>query len=108
MYAGHIIEEANANEIFKSPKHPYTKALIKALPDFNTTKLEAIEGQPPSIKDSFKGCPFEPRCKEKITQCATYFPLCKKIENYQDRSQYADHIERYYLHLRPRGGGGKS
>ena len=81
MYAGHIIEEANANEIFKSPKHPYTKALIKALPDFNTTKLEAIEGQPPSIKDSFKGCPFEPRCKEKITQCATYFPLCKKIEN---------------------------
>ncbi len=81
MYAGHVIEYANSNEIFKSPKHPYTKALIKALPDFNTIKLEAIEGQPPSIKDTFTGCPFAPRCKEKIAQCTISFPQCKNIEN---------------------------
>lgn len=81
MYAGHVIENANANEIFKNPKHPYTKALINALPDFNTTKLEAIEGQPPSIKDTFIGCPFEPRCKNRFDLCSTKFPECKNIEN---------------------------
>ena len=81
MYAGHVIENASSYDIFKSPKHPYTKALIKALPDFNTTKLEAIEGQPPSIKDTFIGCPFAPRCKEKIDLCVSEFPLCKNIEN---------------------------
>ena len=81
MYAGHIIENASTDEIFKKPKHPYTKALIKALPDFNTTKLEAIAGQPPSIKDSFTGCTFAPRCKEKIDICTTNFPQNKKVEN---------------------------
>ena len=81
MYAGHVIENASANEIFKFPKHPYTKALINALPDFNTTKLEAIEGQPPSIKDTFVGCPFEPRCNYKFDLCSTKFPECKNIEN---------------------------
>ena len=83
MYAGHVIENTNTNEIFKYPKHPYTKALIKALPDFNTTKLEAIDGQPPSIKDTFTGCPFEPRCKEKTEICKLQFPQCKNIENSQ-------------------------
>lgn len=81
MYAGHVVENASANEIFRNPKHPYTKALIKALPDFNTTKLEAIEGQPPSIKDCFTGCPFEPRCKNKMDICSTEFPEYKNIEN---------------------------
>ncbi len=74
MYAGRIIEKSNSNELLKNPKHPYTKALLKTLPDFNSTKLEAIEGQPPSIKDDFMGCPFEPRCKEKIEICAKKFP----------------------------------
>lgn len=81
MYAGHIVENSSSKEIFRNPKHPYTKALIKALPDFNTTKLEAIEGQPPSIKDYFTGCPFEPRCKSKIDICKTKFPECTDIEN---------------------------
>lgn len=81
MYAGHVVENASANEIFRNPKHPYTKALIKALPDFNTTKLEAIEGQPPSIKDCFTGCPFEPRCKNKMDICSAEFPEYKNIEN---------------------------
>ena len=81
MYAGHIIESANAKEIFKKPKHPYTKALINALPDMNTSKLEAIEGQPPSIKDNFSGCPFEPRCTQKIDICTTKFPQITNIEN---------------------------
>lgn len=81
MYAGNIVENSNSKEIFKNPKHPYTKALIKALPNFNSTKLEAIDGQPPSIKDSFLGCPFEPRCKSRRAICKTQFPDCTNIEN---------------------------
>ena len=74
MYAGHVVEKASASELFKKPKHPYTKALLKTLPDFNSTKLEAIEGHPPSIKNVFSGCPFEPRCSVKLPVCAQKYP----------------------------------
>ncbi len=74
MYAGHIVENSGANELFNSPKHPYTKALLNALPDFSSEKLVAIEGQPPSIKDCFIGCSFEPRCKSSIDICKQKVP----------------------------------
>ncbi len=81
MYAGHIVEKSSAAELFKNPKHPYTKALLKTLPDFNSTKLETIEGQPPSIKDIFTGCSFEPRCKFRFNDCKTVKPDCYNVEN---------------------------
>ncbi len=81
MYGGHVVENADSYEIFKNPKHPYTQALIKALPDFNTRQLEAIEGYPPSIKDYFSGCPFEPRCPKKMDICKNGFPPVCKTEN---------------------------
>ncbi|MCD7740224.1 MAG: ABC transporter ATP-binding protein, partial [Candidatus Gastranaerophilales bacterium] len=74
MYAGLVVETSSAKEIFSNPKHPYTKALLETLPDFNSKKLEAIEGQPPSIKDKFLGCSFEPRCKSRIQICKTTAP----------------------------------
>jgi oligopeptide/dipeptide ABC transporter ATP-binding protein len=83
MYSGNIVEKAAAAELFKNPKHPYTIALLKTLPDFNSTKLETIEGQPPSVKDSFEGCSFEPRCKQKIDKCKTVKPdLCRVGNSY--------------------------
>ncbi len=81
MYAGHVVEYSSAVELFKNPKHPYTKALLKTLPDFNSKKLEAIEGQPPSIKDCFQGCSFEPRCKLKMDICKINHPDCYTLEN---------------------------
>ena len=77
MYAGRITENSSAEELFNNPKHPYTKALLKTLPDFNSKKLEPIEGQPPSIKDIFIGCPFEPRCNSKTEICKSEFPKIK-------------------------------
>lgn len=74
MYAGHVVEKSKAIDLFKNPKHPYTQALLKTLPDFNSTKLEAIEGQPPSIKDVFTGCPFEPRCSQRLDICSKEYP----------------------------------
>jgi oligopeptide/dipeptide ABC transporter ATP-binding protein len=81
MYAGHIVENSSSVELFDKPKHPYTKALLNALPDFSSENLKAIEGQPPSIKDVFQGCSFEPRCIEKIAICKEKTPLCYNVEN---------------------------
>ncbi len=74
MYNGHVVENASSREIFTNPKHPYTLALLKTLPDFNSTKLETIEGQPPSIKDVFAGCSFEPRCQYSLNICKNNKP----------------------------------
>ncbi len=81
MYHGHVVEQSCAQELFKNPKHPYTQALLKTLPDFNTKKLEPIEGQPPSIKDYFVGCPFEPRCQKRMEICKNEFPPCISTNN---------------------------
>jgi oligopeptide/dipeptide ABC transporter ATP-binding protein len=80
MYAGNVVEKSCAKELFKNPKHPYTKALLKTLPDFNSIKLEAIEGQPPSIKDVFLGCPFEKRCQSRMEICSKKMPEVTNID----------------------------
>ena len=81
MYAGKVVESANAKDLFENPKHPYTKALLNALPDFNTTKLEPIEGNPPSIKEEIIGCAFSKRCKKCIDICTKETPNTYKVEN---------------------------
>lgn len=81
MYGGHVVEYSSSKELFKNPKHPYTKALLKTLPDFNSTKLEAIDGQPPSIKDYFEGCSFAPRCTSCMDVCIAKKPACHIVNN---------------------------
>lgn len=81
MYAGSVVEYANNSELFKKPKHPYTKALLNSLPDIYTEKLETIKGQPPSIKETILGCPFAPRCESKMGICETKKPEITKINN---------------------------
>lgn len=87
MYGGHVAEYSSAEELFSNPKHPYTRALLKTLPDFNSTRLEAIEGQPPSIKDSFKGCPFEPRCSQKMDICSKVYPESQTVSCWLYKNQ---------------------
>lgn len=81
MYNGRIVEKASTKELIKSPKHPYTKALLNSLPSLNTTKLQAIQGQPPSITDEIPGCPFSLRCSECFDKCKTNLPELIKVEN---------------------------
>lgn len=81
MYAGHIVEKSSAKKLFSNPKHPYTQALINALPDFNSTKLVPINGQPPSVKDEFAGCSFAPRCEKKLPICTEKKPKCTHFEH---------------------------
>lgn len=64
MYSGHIVEQAPVEEFFNNTKHPYSKALLSALPANNSEKrLKIIEGQPPSIQERIVGCRFSPRCE---------------------------------------------
>ena len=64
MYSGHIVENARKTEFFNNVSHPYSKALMGALPA-NTSGgvLKTINGQPPSIQEDIEGCRFSPRCE---------------------------------------------
>ena len=76
MYAGRPVEHAPVGELFKSPKHPYTKGLLGSVPSIYERKerLEAISGQPPDLSGGFVGCPFAPRCPEALDRCKTADP----------------------------------
>ena len=64
MYASQVVEEGAVEAVFSSPQHPYTRALLAAIPDVGeTVKLEAIEGQPPDVSEEIAGCRFAQRCK---------------------------------------------
>jgi len=80
MYAGNIVEIANKSELFDSPLHPYTKALIKCLPRNATQKdeLETIPGSVPNIFNLPHGCKFHPRCELAKQICKGKRPLLKR------------------------------
>jgi len=63
MYSGRIVESAPANIFFENTMHPYSKALLRSLPSNKLSKLETIEGQPPTIQQNISGCRFHPRCQ---------------------------------------------
>ena len=76
MYAGQIIEEATSDEFFRSPKHPYAKLLLRALPDADKRggRLAAIPGTVPPLWQEFTGCRFAPRCDRVMPECHTTIP----------------------------------
>lgn len=79
MYAGRIVEHAPAKEFFENTKHPYSKALLAALPSANRENLETISGQPPTILEDISGCRFHPRCKFAMDICKNNLPDKKFI-----------------------------
>ena len=76
MYAGQIIEVAPAAEFFAAPRHPYARALLRALPggDRRAAPLEAIAGTVPPLTQTFAGCRFAPRCALAMAHCAGTVP----------------------------------
>ena len=76
MYAGQIIEVATADEFFRSPRHPYAQALLRALPDAGRRgePLAAIPGTVPALTQEFIGCRFAPRCASVMPHCPTTPP----------------------------------
>jgi oligopeptide/dipeptide ABC transporter ATP-binding protein len=78
MYAGRIIEQADAREIYAHPRHPYTLGLLRSVPRLDEprrARLDPIQGQPPDLTRLPPGCPFQPRCAYRIERCVEMPPL---------------------------------
>ena len=77
MYAGSLVEEGEAAEVFHNPMHPYTRGLLASAPTLRsdrTQPLPAIDGSVPSLAALPPGCSFEPRCGLRIAQCSEGLP----------------------------------
>jgi oligopeptide/dipeptide ABC transporter ATP-binding protein len=76
MYAGRLVERAPVRTIFNQPAHPYTEALLNAMPKLSdkTERLWSIEGQPPDLANLPAGCPFSPRCPKAEDRCHREVP----------------------------------
>ena len=84
MYLGKIMEIGEKRRIFDSPKHPYTQALLSAVPSANEDvapeKRIVLEGDIPSPIDPPKGCVFHTRCRYATERCRTETPVMKEVE----------------------------
>ncbi len=77
MYAGRVVESAEARSLFHTPRHPYTEALLESVPRIDRprpNRLTAIDGFPPNLVERIVGCPFEPRCAHAIERCRVEAP----------------------------------
>jgi peptide/nickel transport system ATP-binding protein len=82
MYAGQVVEEADVEDLFDSPAHPYTRGLLECRPSLNKEleRLYAIRGVVPDPSQFPSGCRFHPRCQEARTACQEQLPQLKEIE----------------------------
>jgi oligopeptide transport system ATP-binding protein len=82
MYAGFIVEEARVVELYENPSHPYTHALLGALPRVDlrrSRRLKSIPGAPPSLLVEPHGCPFAPRCEFVFDRCKSEIPSLRQV-----------------------------
>ena len=82
MYAGRIVEVGEAGTIFEKPLHPYTKALVEAIPQVHAPEqtLRSLPGDPPDPHNPPSGCNFQPRCPAAFADCKEVDPPLKEVE----------------------------
>ncbi len=86
MYAGHLVECAEAQRLFTAPAHPYTRALLAASPPPDPVRARAIRplpGEPPSLLNPPTGCRFRPRCPLAISACAREQPILQNRDGHE-------------------------
>jgi peptide/nickel transport system ATP-binding protein len=84
MYAGKVVEEADVDSLFESPRHPYTQGLIRSIPRIDLdsahkTRLEAIGGTVPILINPAPGCRFAPRCRFAFAPCSEQEPVLREV-----------------------------
>jgi len=82
MYAGRIVESGTARQIYHSPSHPYTLALLRSVPRMDQprkAKLDPVEGQPPDLVRLGVGCSFCPRCGFAVARCHDAAPALEPV-----------------------------
>jgi len=83
MYAGRVVEQAPVKSLFDSPRHPYTKGLLRSIPRLETpakSELKIIEGIVPGLHDIPTGCRFRTRCDFETADCAQINPELEQVD----------------------------
>ena len=100
MYAGQIVEEGTAKDIFREPKHPYTQALLRSLPEFaeGKSRLESLQGVVPGKYDRPTGCLLNPRCPYATEYCRQVEPQLhhigsRKVKCYTPLNEQGNPVE---------------
>jgi oligopeptide/dipeptide ABC transporter ATP-binding protein len=83
MYAGKLVEVAEAVPLYDTPLHPYTQGLLKSIPNISlkAPELETMPGSPPDLIEPPAGCNFHPRCPHAMEKCSSIEPPMKEVEN---------------------------
>ncbi|WP_456379793.1 ABC transporter ATP-binding protein [Thiolapillus sp.] len=95
MYLGKLVEVASSTDLYKEPRHPYTKALLSAIPSPDPdarTHRTILQGDVPSPLNPPSGCPFRTRCPEAMETCAQSMPPLKNIKASGTLHQVACHL----------------
>ncbi|QUH00153.1 ABC transporter ATP-binding protein [Saccharopolyspora erythraea] len=81
MYAGRIVESADAYSLYRKPGHPYTEGLMRSIPrlDLKGQELDTIKGLPPNLLNVPSGCPFHPRCPRAEERCSREVPAFHQL-----------------------------
>jgi peptide/nickel transport system ATP-binding protein len=82
MYGGQMVEFGISQQIYKNPKHPYTKGLLESIPTLHGKKPKFIKGNPPDLLEPKKGCRFIDRCPEAMEKCKKDPPGFKTDSGY--------------------------
>ncbi|HEX3779886.1 MAG TPA: ABC transporter ATP-binding protein [Pseudonocardiaceae bacterium] len=91
MYAGRVVETGPAEEFYRSPRHPYSEALLQCFPTLSGPRkeLSGIPGSPPDLRELPVGCPFQPRCAHAFDGCAEEAPVLLPLPSVEVSQQVA-------------------
>mgnify|MGYP002533402310 FL=1 len=97
MYSGNMVEYGDKEDILRNPKHPYTKALIDAVPKMDGTMPKGIKGNPPLFTENITGCSFAPRCEKCNEVCIKNQQYLKKMHDGRYIAcDYVEDVEKKY------------
>lgn len=82
MYGGRVMENAAMRDLFRSPRHPYTQGLLAAAPRLTGGVPKPIPGVPPKLDHPIAGCPFAPRCEQRVNECQQRLPLVEVADGH--------------------------
>ena len=86
MYLGRIVEAGSVDEVLRSPRHPYTRALLSAVPvidEKSRREIIRLKGDLPSPADPPAGCHFHPRCPQVMAECRSIYPQQTRLAGSQ-------------------------